>query len=247
MAECFLSVQLENRLLKQMQSRINYLLGSNYIIVTFWALSIESRPLMGVRRSAATCRELLSTCASHSISTPSPVPLQPHRKPIKVLWSAETAGGTCTQRVDVYCITWCAGGYWHGNCVDSSQALVPTGNCHSPPHPPPPLSFLCGSCRVIGWLLRTWWTQPNIQGDGARPACVPAPPGTPDTYLGVCQGRGLIRRGKETREEEASEMGGVEGASDEWREWVAPGGLKQLKQTGPRLTSCFCLLKSSLW
>lgn len=52
----------------------------------------------------------------------------------------------------------------------------------------------------------------------------------------------MIRRGEETREE-ASEMGGVEGASDEWREWVAPGGLKQLKQTGPLLMSCFCLPK----
>lgn len=111
-------------------------------------------------------------------------------------------------------------------------------------HPPPP--FLCGSCRVIGWLLRTWWTQPNIQGDVARPACITTPPGTPDTYFSVYQGRGLIRRGKETREK-ASEMGGVEGASDDWREWVAPGGLKQLKQTGPHLMPCFCLLKSSLW
>lgn len=110
----------------------------------------------------------------------------------------------------------------------------------------PPLPFLCGSCRVIGWLLRTWWTQPNIQGDVARLACVPAPPGTPDTYFSVCQGRGLIRRGEETREK-AAQMGGVEGASDEWREWVAPGGLKQLKQTGPQLMPCVCLPKSSLW
>lgn len=70
------------------------------------------------------------------------------------------------------------------------------------------------------------------------PACVPASPGTPDTHFSVYQGRGLIRRGKETREK-ASEMGCVEGASDEWREWVAPGGLKQLKQTGPQLMPCF--------
>lgn len=77
----------------------------------------------------------------------------------------------------------------------------------------PPLPSLCGSCRVIGWLLRTWWIY-NIQGDVARPACVPAPPGTLDTYFSVYQGRGLIRRGKETKER-ASKMGGVEGASDE--------------------------------
>lgn len=45
-------------------------------------------------------------------------------------------GETCTQRVCacvcVYPITWCAGGYWHGNCVDSSQAPVPAGSCHAP-------------------------------------------------------------------------------------------------------------------
>lgn len=34
--------------------------------------------------------------------------------------------------VCVYPITWCAGGYRHGNCVDSSQAPVPAGNCHAP-------------------------------------------------------------------------------------------------------------------
>ena len=67
------------------------------------------------------------------------------------------------------------------------------------------------------------------------PACVPASPGTPDTHFSVYQGRGLIRRGRDERKG----LGGVEGASDEWREWVAPGGLKQLKQTGPQLMSCF--------
>lgn len=146
-------------------------------------------------------------------------------------WSPETGGGTSTKRVYVYCITWC-GGYWHGNCVDCSQALVPTGNCH------PPSPFLCGSCRVIGWLLRTWWTQPHIQGVVARLASITAPPGTPDTYFTVYQERQLIRSGKESGEQ-ASDMGCVEGASDEWREQVAPGGLRQLKQTSPQLMPCF--------
>lgn len=129
-------------------------------------------------------------------STRFSVPLYPRRKLIKVSWSTGTTGGTCTLRVYVYRITWCTGGYWHGNCVDSSQALVPTGNCHSPP-PAPPLPFLGGSCRVIGWLLRTWWTQPNIQGVVAGPTCDTAPPGTLDTYFSVWRGNGMIRRSKE--------------------------------------------------
>lgn len=110
----------------------------------------------------------------------------------------------------------------------------------------PPLPFLCGSCRVIGWLLRTWWTQPNIQEGVARRGCVNAPPGTPDTYFGVYPGRRLIRRGKESRER-ASETGQVEGVSCEWREWMASGGLKQLKQTGPQIMHCFLFPKNSLW
>ncbi len=145
--------------------------------------------------------------------TPSPHPLvffhSPIGNPSKYVGPLRLVGEHAP-RVYVYRITWCAGGYWHGNCVDSSQALVPTGNCiHRA------LPFLCGSCRVIGWLLRTSRTQPNIQGDVARPACVPAPPETPDTYFSVHQGRGLIRRGKETRKK-ASGIGNCR--SSKW--WV---------------------------
>lgn len=43
----------------------------------------------------------------------------------------------------------------------------------------PSLLFQCGSCKVIGWLLRTWGTQPpNVRWNAAQPAYVPAPPGT---------------------------------------------------------------------
>lgn len=79
-------------------------------------------------------------------STRASAPLYPRRKLIKVSGATGTTGGTCTLRVYVYRITWCTGGYWHGNCVDSSQALVPTGNCHSPS---PSLSWV----DLVEWLV----------------------------------------------------------------------------------------------
>ena len=97
------------------------------------------------------------------------------------------------------------------------------------------LPFLYRSCRVIGWLLRTWWTEPNVQGDVARPACVPAPRGTPDTYFSIYQGRGSIRGIKETNEK-ASKVGGVGGMKGPW--WP-----KAVETNRSPTDALFCLLK----
>lgn len=63
----------------------------------------------------------------------------------------------------------------------------------------PSLLFQCGSCKVIGWLLWTWWTQPpNVRWNATQTAYVQAPPG--QQCFRACQGRRLIRRAKEMME-----------------------------------------------
>lgn len=79
-------------------------------------------------------------------STPSSVPYSPVGNPSKYVGPLRQVGEHAPRECMCIVSPDAQGGYWHGNCVDSSQALVPAGNRHS--------SFPSPFCvDLVEWLV----------------------------------------------------------------------------------------------
>lgn len=119
---------------------------------TFWGLSVVSRPLIEVKTQCSS-RVLLSTCASHFYSTPTWVPYSPLGNPSKWVSPLRPVGEHAPR--ECMCIV----SPDAQEDIDMVIVSTPVKRCRplgAAIHPS--LPFLCGSCRVIGWMLRTWWT-----------------------------------------------------------------------------------------
>lgn len=130
-------------------NHIFFLTGAHRIL---WGLSVVSRPLIEVKTQCSS-RVLLSTCASHFYSTPTWVLYSPLGNPSKWVSPLRQVG----QHAPRECM--CIVSPDVQEDIDMVIVSTPVKRCRplgAAIHPS--LPFLCGSCRVIGWMLRTWWT-----------------------------------------------------------------------------------------